>query len=253
MKRLLRLSLLAALCCVSSPLLSHNLDEATYQAITPYFLPVDHPLQKKLAKIFTKSKRPIFSLATLRMSGFEYLGGNLQTTIKVLRHPDLKGYVIKVFLDDSWFPNDWYNFWKRCRGAEAVRQAILAHGWEDEFEAPQKWIYELPEPKKRLPAEVNQKYFILIAKDAKIASYEENKILWKSSAISEEKLIKLHTLMKETGLVDSVYIDNIPFTKNGKIAFVDTEHFHRWPIPYYKLLPFLNTNKKDFWFSITSQ
>ena len=69
----------------------------------------------------------------------------------------------------------------------------------------------------------------------------------------EDKLDKriVRIFLTEEGLKDSVFPDNIPFTKDGKMAFIDTEHHHLWPVDYYRLERYLSPEMKTYWKNLT--
>ena len=69
-----------------------------------------------------------------------------------------------------------------------------------------------------------------MVEDVQILSSEENSFYWKSKLVTKDLLEAVVHVVTDTGLVDSVKIDNIPFTKEGKIAFIDTEAHHIWPV-----------------------
>ena len=61
----------------------------------------------------------------------------------------------------------------------------------------------------------------------------------------------LYILLSEEKLIDSVYPDNIPFTHSGKIAFIDTEHWHcSGKVPYEKLLRYLSSDMQACWHAL---
>ncbi|MGK5594913.1 MAG: hypothetical protein ACSNEK_06110 [Parachlamydiaceae bacterium] len=65
------------------------------------------------------------------------------------------------------------------------------------------------------------KHTILVEEDMFLFSDEENKSLWKSDSVNVEKLDRVFTILKTTGLYDGAKPDNIPFSIDGKIAFID--------------------------------
>ena len=83
----------------------------------------------------------------------------------------------------------------------------------------------------------------------KILSIEENLKHYKKK-ITKKQLKGLFTLLKEVGLIDSIYPDNIPFTQSGKIAFIDTEHHHQWPVQLEKFKQFLSPAMQEYWQSL---
>jgi hypothetical protein len=219
--------------------------------LEPFFLPYHHPLRSKLDRLFTKN-RVIQTKETFEKSGFEKIKLRQPTNIVVGKHPLLKGYLIKTYLDSQPVLIDWHNWMARIRGAQEIREKIkrcrLQH-----CVVPQKWIYPLPEhPSPPNSPLYYRKNFLLIVEDMNLVSPQQNLERYKKD-ISKEQLKELFVLFSELGLIDSVYPDNIPFTRSGKIAFVDTEHYHRWPVQYEKLKSFLNSPMQNYWQTLIDQ
>lgn len=53
-------------------------------------------------------------------------------------------------------------------------------------------------------------------------------------------------LVKSEGLSDSVYAFNLPFCRDGKLAFIDTEHHHEWPVYFQRTLKYLSEPMQKF-------
>lgn len=73
--------------------------------------------------------------------------------------------------------------------------------------------------------------------------------MWRQE-VSKDLLNALYNLLQMLGLIDSVYITNIPFAKDGKIAFIDTEHFHKWPVKFNRLSHSLSNEMNLYWMSL---
>jgi len=231
-----------------SPLAYHwkynpDVDEATWHALLPYFLPSNHPLKNKLDAIFSSS-RVTANLQTLQAAGFKNLEGWKWDKVIVAKHPHLPGYLIKACLDDQYALDDKYLI-HRIFGAEAIRSAIEENGYEEYFKVPHKWIYPLPQS---FTNEENgpKKHFILVVEDMDILDKEENRKMFRQIK-SKKQLSALYHLISSQGLPDSIYIKNIPFAKDGKIAFVDTERYQLWPVEFSKLAPLLSRKMKKHW------
>ncbi|MBA2369446.1 MAG: hypothetical protein H0V82_10550 [Candidatus Protochlamydia sp.] len=211
--------------------------------LEPYFLPLDHPIKGKLDAIFTK-KRVTFSKESFEEAGFEKIKLRAPTNIVVGRHPALKGYLIKAYLDTQPYLIDWVNWMNRIAGAQSIQECIKRHDFHH-FEVPRKWIYPLPENPS--PENLcNRKNFILIVKEMPILSNEKTLKFYRNK-ICPAQLDELFILFTELGLIDSIYPDNIPVTKNGKIAFIDTEHHHQWPVKLEKFKHFLSPAMQEYW------
>lgn len=220
-RSLLAIALLVVPVAGSEVFRSPSVAEAIWNEVAPFLMPADHPAKTALDKIFS-DPHVICDRNAMQKAGFKISKPRKWDNIFIATHKKLKGYVIKLYLDEQGALPDWYNWVKRARGASVIRQAIKKNGFESMFSVPQKWIYPLP----RVAEKPEQKSFILIVEDMDILSDSENKKAWKNSKkISKKKLEALFILLKQEKLIDSVYIDNIPFSRNGKIAFIDTEHY----------------------------
>jgi hypothetical protein len=83
-----------------------------------------------------------------------------------------------------------------------------------------------------------------------ILSSKENAMQWKGESISESLLDKLHIILDTLGLKDCAKPDNIPFSHDRKIAFVDTQTHHEWPVNSNKLSRHLSPKMKNYWKSL---
>jgi len=115
------------------------------------------------------------------------------------------------------------------------------------FKVPKKWIYPLPADPSPPPG-CRKKHFILVVEKIKTKKGGDNWAEWRSSSMSYERMEALYTLLDELGLIDSLFPDNVPFTKNGKQqAFIDTEHFNGYPVNFDKLSKYFSTEKRCYW------
>lgn len=215
-----------------------DVSQEVWQQLEPYFLPYDHPVKKKLDRLFSK-KRATATLESFRKAGFLNAKFREPTNIVVGLNSELKGFVIKAYLDSQPPLCEWENWLKRIRGAERVRNCIQAHHFKDCL-VPHKWIYPLPrEPKGAKSAA--RKHFILVVEEMPILKAQDNLKAF-NQKMTKRLLTQLYTVIQECGLIDSVYPDNIPFTREGQIAFIDTEHSGLSPIPFHVLSSFLSPN-----------
>lgn len=221
------------------------IDEKAWNYLSPYLLPSNHPIKFELDQIFSKFRATSCSL-TMKMAGFENLEEWKWDKVYVAKHPKLKGYLVKAYLDDHLFMND-HTLVNRIIGADILREGIQVFGYQSFFKVPHKWLYQLPDYPESLPG-LNQKNFILIVEDMNIVSKKKNIEMYRS--LSEEKLLPLFHMINSFGLVDSIYIKNIPFSRDGKIAFVDLERHHLWPISFEKLARMLRSSVQEYWLNI---
>lgn len=226
---------------------------SVWHAMHPHFLPIDHPLRAKLDNVFTKN-RVTANSQTLTAHGFHGRPGNRAGQFShatVAYHDDFSGYVLKFFTDDSIY-EDWPQLKKRVEGAKSLQLAIDRHGWGKWFKVPRKWIYPMPEfPTPQIIEGVPVKGFIVIAEDMMIYKRRHNYWRWQEQ-MTPEKLSAYACLVYEEGLLDSTLPFNVPFCCDGKVAFIDLEHNHLWPIPFFKMKTYLHPKLQGFWEQLTS-
>lgn len=216
-------------------------------AVAPYLLPSDHPIKPIVDDLFTSS-RVILNIKSLKAAGFNAAKPRKFTKLIVTTHPALKGYIFKLYLDAQRPHKDKpeHAFWiLRVRGAEKVRCEIKRRGVEKLFKVPRKWIYALP--KQKIPTGYDQKFYILIEEDMDIFSDRKNKRLWASDFVTPTLLRHLYDILKAVGLKDCAKPSNVPFGKDGKIAFVDTQSFGSKAVPFDKLTPSLSPKNQEYW------
>lgn len=220
-------------------------------ALKPYILRPDHPIKPRLDALFSQM-RVTFNLKTLIKAGFAKTYPRKFTNLIVTKHPDIPGYVFKIYLDAQRYykKRPEYDFWVlRIQGAQKIREAIESYGLQSLFKVPHKWIYILP--RQHLPKGYPNKYCILVEEDMSILSREENKKAWASDRVTPELLNYLWILLKGLGLSDCAKPDNIPFSTDGCIAFIDTETFGDKKVKYKKLIPHLSASNQKHWKLLT--
>lgn len=188
----------------------------------------------------------------MKKAGFINPYSRKWTHLVVTKHPEVPGYVFKVYLDAQRYfkGKKEYDYWlQRIEGVLMIKTEIEKRGWEEIFKTPTKWIYALPaEPSP--PKEFKRKNFILVEEEMDIFDTQENYDKWKSDWVTEEKLTAFYTLCEVLGLHDCAKPDNAPFSKDGKIAFIDTQSFYHWPVLYKKMTPYLSKEMQEHWKSL---
>lgn len=221
-------------------------DESLWIELQPYFLPENHPIKATLDAIFSKN-RVLLSKKTMRHAGFSVLK-HPQRDIAIARHPDLKGYLVKAYLDNKKI-DEWRWWKKRIDGARQIQECIDHYNFNALMKTPKKWIYPLPvEPSlPNLPG-VKRKNFILVVEDMNILSRKENLNAYKHH-MTPATLEALFIVLTENLLVDSIFPPNIPFCVDGKIAFLDTEHFNNTnrPMKLWKMFSYLSPEMREYW------
>lgn len=246
--------LFAFVCICIGELHAKQPSPQTREAVTPYLLPSNHPLKSILDEIFSQ-RRVLLNLKTLEKAGFDKAKPNLFTDLIVTRHPKMPGYVFKLYLDAQRYHKGMleHEIWlQRIQGAQKVHHFLKLYNLENQFKVPQKWIYAVPE-KPRAPKGYDAKHYILIAEDMQIFDKAENEALWKSDYVTEDLLKNLYLILRKIGLSDCAKPDNIPFSADGRIAFIDTQTHGVKRMSYSKLTTFLSKENKSDWKKLTKE
>ncbi len=217
----------------------------TWQEVKPYFLPENHVIKEQLDKIF-KKRRVIESRDSLRDAHFRVLSESEDSHMYVLRHKHIDGYIFKVYTDFGIDVDDSKKWLKRIHGAEAVRNHIKANDYDIFFKLPRKWIYPVPVNPAPNPS-LKAKYFILVEEDMHLVEKKENKKLWDSPVVDKPFLDALFDLVTTLGMTNATMPKNIPFSEDGKIAFIDTEISNTWPVQLDQLNKHLSSEMKSYW------
>ena len=239
----LNLTDLASLKCWTK---SPYVDSSIWEKVAPHLLPENHPAREQLDRIFCVSTRVIFSSETLKEAGFYKSRPRPYSRAIISHHPYLDGYLVKMFSDVQPKVVDWEQWVRRIKGALSVQEFILKHNCADIFKVPNKWIYPLP-PEPSPPLESYRKNFICVVEDMEILERSENYAKWKGDFMNQTKLDAVFLLLKEEGLSDSVRAFNLPIAKDDKIAVLDTEYHHRWPVRYDALAEYLSPEMQIYW------
>lgn len=187
-------------------------------ALEEYLLPSDHPLQKKLSPFFNDPQM-FDEPAKLEKEGFHLFRHYLRG-LMVSWHPKIKGYVFKKFINSIPLHDQLDNYTKRIRGANALAKLIKDEKLEH-IVTPKKWLYPLP-PNFSDPL-TGATTYLLIAERIDLLGTKETREIY-SSTIPKKVLKELCLVLFTLRGLDS-YLGNMPFTKQHRIAFIDT---HRW-------------------------
>ena len=222
--------------------------DQAWQEVLPFLLPEESEIKEKLDALFNDS-RAILNSSSLKMAGFTTSRPQEFSLIVVTKHPSFPGYIFKIYLDNEKQKPDnkaQYYFLRRVKGACAIQKCIDENQLDAFFKVPKKWIYPLPAFEGQVK-KYSHKNFILVVEDMEILSTKANIKAWKSSMVTKELLVGLHRITTEVGLVDCAKIDNIPFSKDGRVAFVDTESFGFPKVPLYRLKEVIPSHMRSFW------
>lgn len=210
----------------------------------PYLLK-DKLMNLVLDTLFANQENPL-TPEHIQSLGFKFLN-QLGLHVLVAKHPGFPGYVFKFFQYNTFPGIDWKYWIQRVKGAQLIQQGIHQFGYQKIFKVPKKWLYKTPCP-QTIDGETYPSY-ILIAEDMRIVPLEENQKLWRKKT-TENLLIALHKMIKTYGLRDCARITNVPWCKDSKIAFVDTETYYSPAVNYHPLIEFLSRKNKIRWENI---
>lgn len=218
-------------------------------AVKEGLMPREHPIRPILDALFSDT-RVTATKGSLKKAGFRILKSQPRSFILVVKHPSLPGYLIKLHLDSEirlkrGHPG-WYWFAKRVYGAKQIARCIKKNHLRH-FKVPGKWLYPLPVYPLHQPGS-DRKNVILVVEDMRLLPKEENVNAWKT-LITPKHLDELYIILKKCG-GSSLRPSNIPFSRDGKIAFIDTEYPDTKP-RYNEIRPHLSRPMQAYWDKLT--
>ena len=202
------------------------------ERLAAYVLSDDHWLYANLDNIF--SRRDVLeNSTTFKEAGFVTLYKQ-PSGMMVAKHPALPGYLVKVYFYSN--PNCLESQWllDRCEGAKNIRNLIEKEKLRY-FSVPDKWIYFLPNQ--------DQDIAILVVQDMKLASKEESKKAWKDA--NKQQLRELYMILSH-GFGSCYLSGNMPYTKIGKFACVDTAYPYRQHL-YSNIKKYISADRHGYW------
>lgn len=221
-----------------------HVDLQLWNELEPYFLPDNHPSRERLDRLFAAS-RATRNINSFIDAGFSNAKERRPHKIVFGINKTIPEVILKVFLDSQPVHYEWENWLKRINGAEATRESIERQGFHF-FEVPHKWIYPLPE-NPGPSHDRKRKNFVLVAENMDVYDHPENQKMYRNK-ITKKILDQLYLIIDDVGLSDSAFLRNIPFTRHGTIAFVDTEFHHIWPIKNYgRITKYMSEPMQKYW------
>lgn len=222
-------------------------DKDAQKKIRPFLLSFRHPMRKILDSLCHK-QRITADEETFARAGFKTLKTGPRSFVRVARHPQLPGYLVKVFLDTVLEEKRGKASWKwlvqRCEGAEKIR-AVIHKKKIKNFVVARKWIYCFPEePSPPLDEAHTRHLALLLVTDMHLVPKDENLHAWKT-IITPEHLDELYTILSRAR-GSSYRPDNIAYTKKGKFAFIDTEYPSHGP-DYDSIRKYLSPEMLEYW------
>lgn len=224
-----------------------SVSDEEWKNVVPYLMPMDHPIKKKLDRIFTH-RRVTENHQNIIASGFLTAKPGVYSHAIITKHKKLKDYFFKFYSDEQQIDIESAQWVKRAFAARSVKKAIEELNFAKYFKVAKKWIYLIPE--NPVSSGPYPKHFILVATDLQLEEKKVSRRMWSTEA-TPKLLHAVWTLMEREGLIDSLVAHNLPFAKDGRLALVDLEHHGFWPLPYYKLTHYLNPEMQAYWLSLT--
>jgi hypothetical protein len=234
---------------VTCKLLWSDIQQISSQQIdlSGYLLPQNHPLQEKLDTLF-EDPNMFKSHQNVKQAGFHVVYNKYKpnTKLMVIKHPALENYLIKKFVDKISRRQQLRNYVSRIKGAKALRKFIKVNNLQH-IVVPQKWLYELPEQFSDI--KTKEKGYLLIEDNMDICSgglSSKGEVARKYKTIEFDILDELCLVVYNFRGLDSA-MNNLPFTKQNKIAFVDTEHWKSKKGKKYlrKIKPYMSEDRRE--------
>lgn len=170
------------------------------------------PFVSVLGGLFTDPKM-FSSFDRFREAGF-HLVDHAETKIMSGSHKQLRGYLIKKYNNDRSGKDQLRNYMHRIEGARLLREFIGEHNFH-RVAAPQKFLYELP-------ASFPERYLVVAEKFDLVSRKDTERAYGK---LDREQGRELAVILYYFRGLNSTAA-NLPFTEDGKIAFIDTERWH---------------------------
>lgn len=170
------------------------------------------PIFSLLGELFTDSKM-FRSFAHFSAAGFS-LVDHPPHKIMTGGHKRAKTYLFKKYDDDRSGSTQLRNYIHRIEGARLIRSFIAEHGFS-RVTAPKKWLFELP-------SSFPERYLLVVEK-VDLASRLDTEAAY--HRIGKNQMQELATILYYFRGLNSTP-SNLPFTEDGKIAFIDTERWH---------------------------
>jgi len=180
-------------------------------------MPFDDPAALDLVSLF-RDARMFESRASWAAAGFEVLNRQNNGKIMVARHPSARGLLFKKYVDEISQDDQRRNYERRLEGAGRLRSYVANHGLSHVV-VPRKWIVELPRAVSR-----KEPSHVLVVEQIDLLDEEQTRAAYQQ--IELPVLRDLCTVLFHFRGMDSNG-KNLPFTVDGRIALVDTEHWDR--------------------------
>ena len=174
------------------------------------------------------------SSGAFRKAGFRLVDRSSPDKIMVGAHEAAPGYFFKKYRNARRLDEQLENYQTRIAGARALHTHIAARGLS-RVTVPRKWLHELPAAFAQRRKEKLLPSHVLIVDRLQIMDKHATEREY--GDIDEQTLRELCVAVARFPGLDSTP-KNVPFTEDGRIAFIDTEswagHREREPLKYIR-------------------
>jgi hypothetical protein len=180
-------------------------------------MPFDDPASLDLRPLF-RDPAMFDSRGNWGAAGFQVFNRANNGKIMVARHPAVRGLLFKKYANALTQRDQLKNYERRVEGSRRLRGLVDQHGLSRVI-VPRKWIVELPRAFSRRGTA-----HMLIVEQLELLGDEQTKIAYQG--IAADVLAQLCLVLFHFRGMDS-NAKNLPFTVDGRIALIDTEHWDR--------------------------
>lgn len=180
-------------------------------------MPFDDPARLDLDALF-RDENMFDSRRAWDAAGFRVVSRDNDGKIMVARHPQVAGLLFKKYVDDVDQKEQTKNYERRLEGSRRLR-AFADSKQLARIVVPHKWILKLPSSFSR--KETSQ---VLVVEQIELLDDRQTKAAYHS--LDPGLLVELCTVLHRFRGMDSI-AKNLPFTVDGRIALIDTEHWDR--------------------------
>ena len=177
----------------------------------------DDPARIDLGTLF-RDEEMFDSRRSWGAAGFHVIDRSNNGKIMVARHPSVQGLLFKKYMSDSAEKAQTKNYERRLEGANRLR-AFAEERRLSRIVVPRKWILKLPRPFSR-----RETSHVLVAEQLDLLSDDQTEAAYRR--IEPNVLGELCVVLFHFRGMDSI-AKNIPFVSDGRIGFIDTEHWDR--------------------------
>lgn len=156
-----------------------------------------------------------------RDAGFKLVRASTYTfKLMVAKHKDAKGYLFKKYSSHVSLDEQLEKYERRLEGARRLRSFFQQRKFKHLL-VPQKWLYELPKKFTR-----ERSAYVMIVEELPVFDRESPELEFKHRNIDTDVLRELCAVFFAFKKLDFT-AKNMPFTKKGQVAFIDTEKLVR--------------------------